>query len=255
MVLPTSTASQVSFVQGFTTLSGPRIRYLANRADVDPSAGLPLVFAPGVSDFADEYHEVLEFFLPRRALVVEVRGRGGSEAPASGYHVDDHMADLMAVLDEEGIDVCHLMTFSRGSSWGLELALTHPSRVASLSIGDYWAIELAMADDFTDRMMATRFRGKPLTDRIQPHVLAGLQQESRSRALWSHLGDLPFPLLVAVGTEPGRLVDEAGIRQYREARADVEIVVIEGAAHDLFRPDRLAYPRAVADFIARRTGS
>ena len=42
MVLPTAQVFQVSFVEGFTTLSGPRIRYLANRADTDPSTGLPI---------------------------------------------------------------------------------------------------------------------------------------------------------------------------------------------------------------------
>lgn len=245
--------------ESFTTRSGVRIRYLSNRpADSTDTgsvgAGLPLLFSPGLSDFADDYSEVLELFLPRRMIVVEVRGRGGSEAPEAGYHVDDHMSDLAAVLAEEGIERFHLMTFSRGTSWGLELALTQSDRVASLSIGDYWAVEVAMPDDFADRMLATRWRGRPIAERIQPHVLTGLGQQSQARALWPLLGDLPFPLLVAVGTEPGRLVDDDGIALYREARPDVEIAVIPGAAHDLFRPDRLAYPRAVLDFIDRHDG-
>jgi hypothetical protein len=28
---------------------------------------------------------------------------------------------------------------------------------------------------------------------------------------------------------------------------------LPGSGHDLFRPDRLAYPRAVLDFISRRS--
>jgi hypothetical protein len=40
---------------------------------------------------------------PRRVLVVEVRGRGRSEAPPSGYTVVDHMRDLRAVLEQERI--------------------------------------------------------------------------------------------------------------------------------------------------------
>ena len=69
--------------EGFTGRSGVRIRYLDN-APVDP-VGPPILLSPGFTDYADEYVEVLEFLSPRRVLVVEVRGRGGSEAPATGY--------------------------------------------------------------------------------------------------------------------------------------------------------------------------
>ncbi len=237
-------------VERFTERSGVRIRYLDN-APSEPR-GLPILFAPGVTDFADEYIEVLEFFLPRRALVVEVRGRGQSEAPPTGYSVGDHLTDLHAVLDEEGIDRFHLMTFSRGTSWGLDLALTSPERIETMSIGDYRAAEHGMGPDFAEMMMASRFRGKPMTERIQPHVLVELGRASRDRTLWNELGATGIPLLVAYGTEPGVLIEPGNVRQYRDHVPGVEIVVIHGSGHDLFRPDRLAYPRAVADFITRR---
>ncbi len=59
-------------------------------------------------------------------------------------------------------------------------------------------------------------------------------------------------MLVARGSEGG-LVSEENAERFKAARPDIEIVVIPGAEHDLFRRDRLAYPRAVAEFIARRT--
>ena len=65
---------------------GVTIRYL----DIGPSSptGRPSVFVPGVVDTADEYTEALECFARRRILVVEPRGRGGSDAPERGYSVD-----------------------------------------------------------------------------------------------------------------------------------------------------------------------
>jgi pimeloyl-ACP methyl ester carboxylesterase len=128
-----------SVVERWTTRSGVRIRYLDN-APGDP-IGLPILFSPGLSDFADEYLEMLAFFSPRRVLVVEVRGRGQSDAPPTGYSVTAHTRDLVAVLAEEGIDRFHSMSFSRGTSWALELALAQPDRVASMSIGDHKAFE------------------------------------------------------------------------------------------------------------------
>ena len=237
-------------IQRFTSRSGVRIRYLDNNP-VSP-VGLPILFSPGVTDFADEYIEVLGFFLPRRLIVVEVRGRGQSEAPPSGYSVADHLTDLQAVLDTEGIDRFHLMTFSRGTSWGLDLAFSSPERIETISIGDYRAAEHGMGPDFAEMMMATRFRGKQMTDRIQPHVLVELGRASRDRTLWSDLGATGIPVLVAYGTEPGVLIDAGNLQQYRDHVPGVEIVVISGSGHDLFRPDRLAYPRAVKEFIDRR---
>src|SRR5258708_22786202 len=140
----------------WTVRSGPRIRYLDN-TPVEP-VGLPILFSPGLSDVADEYVEMLEFFAPRRVLVVEVRGRGQSEAPPSGYTVKDHAADLEAALGENGIGRFHLMTFSRGTSWGLQLAIDNPQRVASISIGDYRAAEVALPDNFADVQLRTSFR-------------------------------------------------------------------------------------------------
>jgi pimeloyl-ACP methyl ester carboxylesterase len=237
-------------VEGWTGRSGPRIRYLDNAPD-EPS-GLPVLFSPGLSDFAEEYVDLLEFFAPRRVLVVEVRGRGRSEAPPNGYRARDHASDLEAVLDEAGVDRFHLMTFSRGTTWALELAFAHPERVASLAIGDYRAGEIGLPAEFVDSQMQTRWRGKPMTERMPRHVLEQLAADSVARELWDRVGELTCPLLVAQpGGEGGILSDEL-VARYRDARPDVEIVVVPDAPHDLFRRDRLFYPKAVADFLARR---
>jgi non-heme chloroperoxidase len=240
----------VAATERWTTRSGPRLHYLDN-APAEPE-GLPILFAPGLSDLADEYLDTLEHFEPRRMLAVEVRGRGRSEGPASGYTVADQADDLQAVLDEEAIDRFHLMTFSRGTSWALELALRAPERVASLAIGDYKAVEVDLPDTFVDWQMGTTFRGRPMAQRIDRRVLEQLVRDSVARELWDELVRLPGPLLVArPGGEGGILGDDA-VERYRSVRPDVEVVVIPDAPHDLFRPDRLAYPRAVADFLRRR---
>jgi len=240
----------MAVVEGWTGRSGPRIRYLDN-APAEP-LGLPILFSPGLSDFADEYTDMLEFFLPRRVLVVEVRGRGGSEAPPTGYRARDHAADLEAVLAEAGVDRFHLMTFSRGTTWALELAFAHPERVASLSIGDYRAEEIGLPAGFVDSQMQTRWRGTPMTERMPRHVLEELAAASVGRELWDRVAQLTCPLLVAQPGGEGGILSDEQVTRYREARPDVEVVVVPDAPHDLFRRDRLFYPRAVADFLARR---
>ncbi len=237
--------------ESFTRRSGVRIRYLDNSPS-DP-VGLPILLSPGFTDQADEYVEVLDFFSPRRVLVIEVRGRGGSESPTSGYTATDHADDLRAVLDEEGVERFHAMTFSRGTTWALDVVLADPGRAASVCIGDYWPCEHALDAAVAEQVMAGRFRGKPLVDRVEPHVIPSLFAASVDRDLHDDLAATGLPVLVATGTEQGCILDGDALDEYRDRIPGVEVVTITGASHDLFRPDRLAYPRAVADFIRRRT--
>jgi non-heme chloroperoxidase len=237
-------------IERFTTRSGVRIRYLDNTA-VEP-VGLPILFSPGFSDTADEYEEMLQFFERRRVLVVEVRGRGGSETPTTGFASSDHARDLAAVLDEQGVRRFHLVTFSRGTTWGLDLALARPSDVASICIGDYWAGEHAIDAAGAEHMLTTRFRGRPIPERIAADAVRRVFAVSRNRDLTDDIGALNLPVLVVTGTEPGCLLDGATLADFRNRIPGVELATIDGSAHDLFRHDRLAFPRLVKSFIERR---
>jgi len=239
----------VALTERHTGRSGVRIRYLDNSPE-EP-VGLPILMSPGFTDFADEYAEVLEYFTPRRVLVVEVRGRGGSEAPATGYGAGDQAADLFAVLEEERIERFDLMTFSRGTTWGLDLVLAEPARVGSVSIGDYWAREKCLPVEAAERLMTTRFRGRLMAERVAEHVPRELFQASRDRDLIDALARTRLPVLVVTGTEPDCLLTPEAVQEYRDRLPGVEVVVIDGAGHDLFRRDRLAYPRAVREFVER----
>ena len=90
-----------------------------------------------------------------------------------------------------------------------------------------------------------------MPERISLHVLEQIQDESRPRQLWDDVASLGIPVLVARGSDGG-IVTEHQVERYRRHIPNVETVVIPGAGHDLFRPDRAAYPKAVLEFMARR---
>jgi pimeloyl-ACP methyl ester carboxylesterase len=239
----------VPHLERFVTNDGLKIRYLDN--DPPRPAGLPVIFVPGVTDFADEYEAALDLFGDRRLLVVELRGRGGSDAPESGYSAREQAGDVEAVITANGISRFHLMTFSRGTTPALEVALRRPFRALTVSIGDYLAMEIGLEPDWVQSQWASRWRGRPMPDRVERHVIESIQAASRSRELWDEVAALGIPVLAARGGDGG-ILDEARVERYRATIPGVEIAVIAGSGHDLFRPDRTAYPRAVLDFIARR---
>jgi pimeloyl-ACP methyl ester carboxylesterase len=241
------------FAEKTTYRSGFRIRYLDSSPEpVADATRLPILFSPGFTDHADEYSDMLAFLAPRRVLVVEVRGRGGSEAPRIGYSAAEHAADLRAVLDEERIGRFHLMTFSRGTTWGLDVMLADPTRVETVSIGDYWAREKRIDVDVAEQMLASRFRGRPMSERVEPHVIREVLAASTDRDLFDEVAATGLPMLVATGTQASCLLNDDTVQEWRDRVPGVEIAVIDGAAHDLFRPDRLAFAKIVHDFIATR---
>jgi pimeloyl-ACP methyl ester carboxylesterase len=238
----------VAYLERYVNNDGVKIRYLDN--DPPSPVGLPLVFVPGITDFADEYHAMLDFVTDRRLLVIEMRGRGGSDSPPTGYTVLDQAGDVEAVLATNELDRFHMMTFSRGTTPSLEVAMRKPHRAITLSIGDYLAVEMGLTSEWVEFQWASRWRGRQMPERVQRHVLEGIQSGSRHRELWHEVAGLEVPVLVARGGSGG-VVSEEQADRYRATVPGVEVVEIPGSGHDLFRPDRVAYPRAVLDFISR----
>ncbi len=83
------------WTERWTERSGPRIRYLDNAPE--RPRGLPILFSPGLSDTADEYHEMLEWMRPRsapggggarsrgeRRATLGVHGGGARRGPRGG---------------------------------------------------------------------------------------------------------------------------------------------------------------------------
>jgi 3-oxoadipate enol-lactonase len=72
-----------------------------------------------------------------KVLRTNLRGMGGSPVdfdPATGITLEAHIDDLVAVLDELGLDSVHYCGESYGGIIGMGLAAEHPSRVRTLNL-------------------------------------------------------------------------------------------------------------------------
>lgn len=67
-----------------------------------------------------------------RVLRPDLRGHGLSTRPDFGYHVSHHASDMVAVLDDAGIDSATVVGYSIGGGVALEMALTMPDRLSGL---------------------------------------------------------------------------------------------------------------------------
>lgn len=71
-----------------------------------------------------------------RLLAMDLRGRGLSEEPPSGYSVEHHCKDILAIMDNIGLDSAVLMGHSLGALISLVFAAEHADRVERLILVD-----------------------------------------------------------------------------------------------------------------------
>jgi pimeloyl-ACP methyl ester carboxylesterase len=108
---------------------GTRVRTWTNGAD-----GEPLVVSNGLGAPPTAWSRLAEADCGFRAVSWWHRGLGGSERPhdPTRVRVEDHAADLEAVMDAAGITRALLLGWSVGVNVAFEFARAHPERVAGI---------------------------------------------------------------------------------------------------------------------------
>lgn len=98
---------------------------------------------------------------PRHKIIaMDLRGRGLSDKPSTGYSIDHHCKDVLALMDDLGLKRPALMGHSLGAFISLVFAAQHPERVDGLILVDG-------GGKLTEKQMAKVFAGiKPSLDRL-----------------------------------------------------------------------------------------
>lgn len=120
------------FRSGFAEVDGLRLHYL------DWPGREPTVLClPGITANAHAFAGLAEELSPRhRVVAMDLRGRGESDKPASGYDVGTHVADVAGLVDGVGIRRLVVVGWSLGAKVALALTAAHPQRVERLVLLD-----------------------------------------------------------------------------------------------------------------------
>jgi pimeloyl-ACP methyl ester carboxylesterase len=231
----------------YTDNGGVRIHALDNERD---GTLVPVLVVPGMGESADEFDWLLDALGDRRVLIVDVRGRGGSDAPDAGYTWADHYGDLLAAMATAGLDRPVVIGFSRGSSYAFGAALHAPAPVRGVVINDYWARHVGLPPEALEGLKNQRNRGRIMAERMSPRVIERVILESEEIPLWDRLAELECPLLVVRGGRKGSLVSDEIVAQYRAAYPDVQVALIPDQGHDLWSRDVPTYLATLEPFLA-----
>lgn len=268
----------VSPADHHVVLAGMRFHYL----DWGQAGRLPALFLHGGGQTARTWDvPCLMLRHDLHCIALDQRGHGDSEwSYTHEYSSDDHAGDILALLDELGIERTVIVGMSMGCLNGLHFAARFPERVSAfvaLDAGPWIQLEggrrisdfIAGApsggslDDWIDHALRFNPRRNRLllrrsllhnmrqlpdgsltwkADRRRPFDLSGMTQ--RLEALRALIPDIRCPTLVLRGGESDVFLDDDA-RRFANALRDATWLRIEGAGHTI-QGDR---PGALVDAI------
>lgn len=261
--------------------SGIRMRVVQSGSP----AGEPVVLINGIFMNTASWEGLERALSPEHRVVrYDGRGQGESSKPEGPYTVDDHVADLEAMLDALELGPVHLVGLSNGALAALELAGRRPELLRSLAVLDgfgrvdalmravlrSWRAALALGGtggrfdvatpwvwghSFLDehegwllglRDEAAKADPRPVLALVEGALAYGEQERDAAGALRTYLG----PLLTLVGEDDVLSPARYSLELLRAAgRGSLVVVPRAGHAAPLERPDAVA--RELLAFFAR----
>ncbi|MFC5287365.1 alpha/beta fold hydrolase [Actinokineospora guangxiensis] len=237
--------------------------------DFGPEDGVPLVALHGVTGHGGRFRSLAADHLPgHRVIAPDLRGHGRSPS-LPPWTLEQHAADVLAVLDAYGIERAALMGHSYGGVVALHLARLAPDRVRALLLVDPAVVvrpEDALAnagtagDTVADRAQAFATQRGEWTGVaeavVEDEVAAHWTDTGRGwrprycppavATAWSEMCRQPPTPPPGVPTVVMRALEAAYVGgEYlaacAEAGSDVEVVDVDcGHVVYLYRPERVA---------------
>jgi lipase len=242
-----------------TSMVANGIRLHARRAGSGPL----LVLLHGVTDNGACWGRTAEALAQRfEVLALDQRAHGRTEAPDSGYCLSDLAADVAGVIEVTGRGPAIVIGHSMGGAVGIQLALTHPERVARLI-----ALDPALVRDFGDDAVryawfqwARDLQARPLAEVLaaqraehptwpEAELIAWAESKHQvNPRLWGPGGlelgrdfrealvQIPVPITIIRG-EPSRgsIVSDEDVAYLAGHAAHIRVWQVPGAGHDLHR--------------------
>jgi pimeloyl-ACP methyl ester carboxylesterase len=131
------------YTSAYAVANGLRLHYLEWFGPLDPNPhphprnASAVVCLPGITANAHAFAGLAEELSPPyRVVAMDLRGRGESDKPSSGYTMADHVADAAGMLTALGVARASVIGWSLGAKIALALAAERPEIVECLVLLD-----------------------------------------------------------------------------------------------------------------------
>ncbi len=161
-------AARYPFQSRFANVNGWRMHYV----DEGPSDGPPILLLHGNPTWGYLWRDTIPPLLSAgyRVIVPDQIGFGLSEHPhsPSAHSLDNHAANLVALIDQLELDGVLFVCHDWGGPTGLSALLTRRERAAGVAVMSTWAWR-EPSSDFHRQIMPWKMMHAPI---IGPHIMA-----------------------------------------------------------------------------------
>jgi lipase len=247
-----------------------------------PAGAEPILAVHGITAFGARFRRLAERLPKRRWICPDLRGHGQSPS-APPWATEDHVADLLAVLEDQGVDRFDLVGHSFGGHVAIHLASTVPDRVGRIVLLDpasvidpahaeHGAMSYARDPGWATREeaeaeIATWFVNEDAQPDLPLEIERNLTQDDEGRwrmrfsplvivAAYSEmcrpLPPLPDRDVLLVEADPAHSSVNDALRAGLAAQLGDRLgrAVVPDATHVLFRDQLVATAAAVAPFLS-----
>ncbi|ALC90744.1 hypothetical protein AM500_13820 [Bacillus sp. FJAT-18017] len=218
-----------------------KLHYL--ESSLDDNHLTPLVYVPGALNFAEQSVALLQEFKPRKCISMSLRGRGKSDAPATGYSFYDHVHDIESVVMDSQVHEYCVMAYSMGVPYAIEYA-SRTRGLKGLILCDYPAAYPSIPKSWAERVLSRSYINQEME-----HVVKGIQRESAAINLDQNLTRIEVPVLIIKGGTTKSLLTEEETERYKMILKNVRVVELAEAGHALWEPNRDLFLNVIKDFL------
>ncbi len=238
----------MDFTENWVNNNGVKIHYIDNK--VNSTTKLAILICPGLSESAKDYKEIMSNLGDRRCIALSFRGRGESDSPNKGYTLNDHISDIVAVVNDLKLKEFCLCGYSRGVSYALGYAILNPKILNGLIIGEYPAMHKEMPKGWAKKQM--NFYKENCEDiSIKYDVLKSIETESDKVNFKYSLNKIDCPFLLLKGEQEETLVTKEDILDYINSlnSKSIRIERFEKAGHAIPCEDFDGLIKVINEFL------
>lgn len=216
----------------------------------EASEGETLILLHGNGEDGTYFEHQIDAFAPQfRVIALDTRGHGRSPRGEAPFTIRQFADDLLAFMDEHGIERAHLLGFSDGGNIALVFALSHPERVGKLVLNganlDAGGVKPSVQLPIVMGYRMASFFGRWSEQARRNAETLGLMVNDPNIAP-EELPALSVPTLVVAGTRD--MIKEEHTRLIAGSIPGAQMTFVEGD-HFVARKNPKAFNKVVEGFL------
>ena len=226
--------------------------------------GEPLLLMHSVTGSMAQFENVIPILAEEyQVIAVDFRGHGRTTDSGQPLSYELMASDMVALLDQLGLDAVHIVGNKDGGIIGLAMAMAHPDRVKSLVAASAnwspagfqpWFVDFVRGATLKDwdGMTGEMYR----TVAPDPSIMPVMLEKVRNLLLMQpnftleQLGAITTPVLVLAGADED-VLEMAHVEEMAEAIPGAELVLIDEAGHGVLDEQFDAWMAAVLEFLVQ----